>query len=322
MQQTALATREPSHNAAALILDVSAYDSMNKLAQLMADGKASVPQHLRGNPADCMAVIIQAMSWQMNPFSVAQKTFVVNGGQLSYEAQLVNAVIATHAPITGRLEFEWFGHWERILGNFRTVEYQEGGKKKSYRVPNWSIHDEEGLGVRVWATFEGEEKPRVLETLMVQARTRNSTLWADDPKQQIAYLATKKWARLYCPDVILGVYTPDEFESSDLREVGEAQVTQQSGSQAQPNKPAKPVSTVLADGQVLPIKADHPETMEAYEVLLAASNSRDISVYEKAWKALKPPQRAAIGAECHTWLKNNAATVADAEFTEVREAQQ
>ena len=42
--------------------------------------------------------------------------------------------------------------------------------------------------------------------MLAQARTRNSTLWADDPRQQLAYLAVKRWARLYCPEVILGVY--------------------------------------------------------------------------------------------------------------------
>ena len=36
-----------------------------------------------------------------------------------------------------------------------------------------------------------------------------------DPKQQLAYLAVKYWARLYCPGVILGVYTPDEFEQKE-----------------------------------------------------------------------------------------------------------
>ncbi|WP_310663190.1 recombinase RecT [Pseudomonas sp. JL2] len=30
--------------------------------------------------------------------------------------------------------------------------------------------------------------------------------------QQIAYLTLKKCARLYCPDVILGVYTRDELD--------------------------------------------------------------------------------------------------------------
>ncbi|MNG11552.1 RecT family protein [compost metagenome] len=86
------------------------------------------------------------------------------------------------------------------------------GDKGEYRQPGWKLADEEGLGVRVWATFRGEDEPRVLELLLAQARTRNSTLWADDPRQQLAYLATKRWSRLYCPDVILGVYSPDELE--------------------------------------------------------------------------------------------------------------
>lgn len=56
---------------------------------------------------------------------------------------------------------------------------------------------------------------------MTQARTRNSTLWTEDPKQQIAYLAQKRWARLYCPDVLLGVYTPDELEQPVERFMGD-----------------------------------------------------------------------------------------------------
>ncbi|HCS5808456.1 TPA: recombinase RecT, partial [Escherichia coli] len=85
-------------------------------------------------------------------------------------------------------------------------------KGKEYRVPGWKLADENGIGVRVQATLRGESKPRVLELLLAQARTRNSTLWADDPRQQLAYLALKRWARLYCPEVILGVYTRDELD--------------------------------------------------------------------------------------------------------------
>ncbi|EAQ6132377.1 recombinase RecT, partial [Salmonella enterica] len=75
--------------------------------------------------------------------------------------------------------------------------------------------DEMGIGIIIRATLKGEDKPRELNLLLAQARTRNSTLWADDPRQQLAYLAVKRWARLYCPDVILGVYTPDELEERE-----------------------------------------------------------------------------------------------------------
>ena len=53
--------------------------------------------------------------------------------------------------------------------------------------------------------------------MLSQAQVRNSTLWASDPKQQLAYLATKRWSRLHCPDVIMGVYTPDELQETAPR---------------------------------------------------------------------------------------------------------
>lgn len=199
----------------AIMFDFSMIERMNELAKMMSTSKVAVPQHFRGSPGDCLAVVMQAAQWGMNPFAVAQKTFSITG-TLGYEAQLVNAVIAARAPVTGRIEYEWYGPWERVLGKF--IERESKTKKDDhghpikYRTPNWSAQDEEGCGVRVWATFKSEKEPRVLELLLTQARTRNSTLWADDPRQQLAYLAVKRWARLYCPDVILGVYTPDELE--------------------------------------------------------------------------------------------------------------
>lgn len=97
----------------------------------------------------------------------------------------------------------------KIIGKF---EIRKSDKGKEYRVPGWKLVDENRIGVRVQATLRGESKPRVLELLLAQARTRNSTLWTDDPRQQLAYLALKRWARLYCPEVILGVYTRDELD--------------------------------------------------------------------------------------------------------------
>ena len=88
------------------IMNIDVMNQINNLAQLMASGHATVPQHLQGNVGDCFAVILQSMQWGMNPFAVAQKTHFVNK-VLGYEAQLVNAVITTRAPTTERLKFEW-----------------------------------------------------------------------------------------------------------------------------------------------------------------------------------------------------------------------
>lgn len=175
---------------AAAIFSPEGMDRLVRFATLMADSKATVPAHLAGKPADCLAVTMQAAQWGMNPFAVAQKTHVVNG-TLGYEAQLVNAVVSSSNLLATRLNYRWDGDWSRVSG-------------KTDKSPN--------LTVTVWATLKGESEPRELTISMAQAGVRNSPLWEQDPRQQLAYLCVKRWARLNAPDVLLGVYTPDELQ--------------------------------------------------------------------------------------------------------------
>lgn len=198
---------------AAAIFSPEGINQLVRFAELMSQSRVTVPAHLAGKPADCMAVAMQAAQWGMNPFAVAQKTHVINGA-LGYEAQLVNAAITAMAPTKDRVHFEWFGPWENVIGKF--IE-KTNDKGKKYLAAGWSAADEKGCGVKVWATLKGESEPRVLDLLLTQAQVRNSTLWGSDPKQQLAYLGVKRWARLYCPDVILGVYTPDELQETPVR---------------------------------------------------------------------------------------------------------
>ncbi|MDU5051522.1 MAG: RecT family recombinase [Klebsiella variicola] len=197
------------------------FNRLLKISEVMANSGNFVPEHYRGKPDSCMAVVMQAARWGMDPFAVAQKTFIVgNSGVLGYEAQLVNAVINTMAPTKDRIHFEWFGAWENIVGRF--VE-KTSSQNKKYIAPGWNLNDEAGVGVRAWATLKGESEPRELVLMLSQAQVRNSTLWATDPRQQLAYLAVKRWARLYCPDVILGVYTADEIDEREEKIINPAQ---------------------------------------------------------------------------------------------------
>ncbi|MEH3399171.1 recombinase RecT [Enterobacter cloacae] len=180
---------------AAAIFSPEGMDRLVRFATLMADSKATVPAHLAGKPADCLAVTMQAAQWGMNPFAVAQKTHVVNG-TLGYEAQLVNAVVSSSNLLATRLNYRWDGDWSKVNG-------------KSDKSPN--------LTVTVWATLKGESEPRELTISMAQAGVRNSPLWEQDPRQQLAYLCVKRWARLNAPDVLLGVYTPDELQETSPR---------------------------------------------------------------------------------------------------------
>lgn len=198
-------------SSASLILDVAHMDSMVRLAEIMASGKSTLPNEFRNSPGDCLAVVMQAVQWKMSPFAVAQKTFFVSG-KIGYEGQLVHAAITSSGILTADdFDYEYYGPWENVIGKFDIKK----GDKGEYRTPAWHLADEIGLGLRISATIRATGKVKVLDLMLAQARTRNSTLWADDPKQQLGYLAVRKWARQYAPGIILGVYTPDELDEAN-----------------------------------------------------------------------------------------------------------
>ncbi|HBM2945025.1 TPA: recombinase RecT [Klebsiella michiganensis] len=171
---------------AAAIFSPEGMNQLVRFAELMAQSKATVPQHLAGKPADCLAVTMQAAQWGMNPFAVAQKTHIVNG-TLGYEAQLVNAVVQRSGAIKGRFHYEYKG---------------EGAS----------------LECRVGAVIRGEQEITWNEWLCISSvTTKNSPLWKTNPKQQFGYLQVKNWARAHTPGAILGVYTPDELQDAAPR---------------------------------------------------------------------------------------------------------
>jgi hypothetical protein len=174
-----LLRKQPS--ARDMIMGDATFARMLRVAELMASGRAAVPKHLQGSVADCMAIVMQAMRWDMDPYAVAQKTHIVNGA-LGYEAQLVNAVVENSGAIVGHFHYQHRG---------------EGGT----------------LETRVGAVLRGDAEITWGEWLSVNApKVKNSPLWQTNPKQQLGYLQVKNWARSYCPGAILGVYTADEIE--------------------------------------------------------------------------------------------------------------
>lgn len=259
-----------------LMFNDSKMDRMLRTAEIMASGKTTVPAHLRGSVGDCMAIVIQAAQWNMNPFSVAQKTHLVNGA-LGYEAQLVNAVIITRAPIIGRPQFVWEGDWSKWTG--------KGDKNAT-------------LAVVVSAQFVGDEQPTALRVSMAQAGVRNSPNWETDPKQQLAYLAIKRWARLYCPDVLLGVYSADELEAPDdvpppasTEPTATATARLKSRLAPQPVLPAPPPNMDTQTGELIPAeKAASTEPADPIADLLLligeAKTVADLEAHRSAVVAL------------------------------------
>lgn len=162
-----------------------------ELAKLMSASNF-VPPHLRGKSGDCLAVVLQSMRWGADPYAVGSKTYFVQD-RIAYEAQLVNAVVNTRAPLDGRLQISWDG---------------EGPL----------------LTCKVVGRIKGDPEPHTVWQELGTLKVKNSPLWQSSPRQQLAYYTTRMWARLFCPEVLLGIYTPDE-----MVEMGPA-ITQSDGS--------------------------------------------------------------------------------------------
>ena len=153
-----------------------------QLATIMARSNF-VPGHCRGNEGNCLAIIMQAGRWGMDPFAVANKAyFTKDGAPPAFEAQLINAVVNSSGVLSGRLRVELTGEGEKlrctVRGYLRADPNDEKAKTQS----------------------------------IARIAVRNSPLWKSDPEQQLLYYTTRAWARAWCPEVLLGVYTPDEIE--------------------------------------------------------------------------------------------------------------
>lgn len=158
-------------------------DPIAVIAERMAKS-GLVPEHLRGKSNDCYLVAEQASRWEAPALSVAQCTYIVHG-KLGYEGKLVHAVINASKRLVAPLFFKWEGN-----GPERTCT--------------------------VTGTLKSDGKERTLTIRQKDVKTTNSH-WNTIPDMMLSYRATRDWARLNMPDLMLGIYTKDELEDQPLR---------------------------------------------------------------------------------------------------------
>lgn len=163
------------------LMDSARFEQAQRVAKTLALN-AFLPAHLKGatieqSMANCFRVVNQALRWGMDPFAVADETYVVSG-KLGYQGKLVASVVNTRANLDGRL----------------SVKYEGSG---------------DGLTATVFGKFRNETEVRTITLSVSQAKTSNK-LWTSDPEQKLYYSAVVKWARRHCPEVVLGVLTDDD----------------------------------------------------------------------------------------------------------------
>lgn len=205
-----------------------------EFAKLMAIGKESVPPHCRNAVGVCLGVIIHAIEWRMSPYAVANKSYVVND-RLSFESQLIHAVIEQRAPIVHRLKHSFSG---------------SGPSRKC----------------KVWSTAKGESEPLVYESPEIKdIKPKNSPLWTTKPDLQLFYNASRDWARMYFPDVLMGVYAEDELEREPVVLVDATSVKSAVSRTAslRSRVVSEPVAVVDVEGEVILEHCESPPEVES-----------------------------------------------------------
>ena len=196
------------------LLDGAAFERALRMAELMSTANG-LPGFYGRSPGTCMAAIEEGIRLGISPFVVARMSYQVKSGPLAYLGKFVVALINTHPAIQGRLSFEHVGAWERVQGKFNMVESQrvkdEHGNPTKYAKGAWKEADEEDLAVLVRGTLADTGEVAELKLTMHQCWPRNSTLWATDPQHQICYVAARRWADRFVPEVLMGMSTDAEL---------------------------------------------------------------------------------------------------------------
>jgi hypothetical protein len=179
---------------------------MAEAAKLMSTAGPLLPPWLQGNVGGCWAIILRSSEIGISPLTLAAMTYVTEkkGVQrLGYDSVYFRTLVEMYAPIKDRLAARYEGEGDDMV-------------------------------CIVSATFKGETEPRQFPpkgtekdfTLGKMRPDRNeygaikgSPLWDDKPALQLFYAMSRDWARMYCADIVAGVYTKDELIESGFEDV-------------------------------------------------------------------------------------------------------
>jgi ribosome modulation factor len=162
------------------------------MANMMAGSGQMIRDFYRGNPGDCAGLIMICQPYGFNPFMVSWKTYKASKSAeapVSFEGQLVNAMVNMSAPVKGRLRYSYDGEGPTRRCTVTGID-RETGEEITYTSP-----------------------------MLKDIKVKNSPLWVADPDQQLGYFSARSWARRHFPELLLGVYTREEIEEAPPRDI-------------------------------------------------------------------------------------------------------
>lgn len=172
-------------------MGVFASSTSFELAQRMAKALSSstiVPKEYQGNVSNALIAVEMAARLHTSPMMVMQNLYVVNG-RPAWSSQYIIAMINGSGKYRGELQFELEGKGD-------------------------------SLSCYAWAEDRGGNKVIGPKITMAMAKAegwvnRNGSKWQTMPEVMIRYRAASFFGRMYCPDMIMGIYSRDEVVEGD-----------------------------------------------------------------------------------------------------------
>lgn len=199
-----------------------------------------VPEQYRGNIPNCLIALELSSRIGVSVFAVMQNIDIIHG-RPGWRATFLIATVNASGRFTP-LRFRWEGEKGTASYGCRAVANdRESGEELIGTVITWTMVNAEG-----WADKKGSK-------------------WKTMPEQMFCYRAAAFWARLYAPELSLGMHTADE--QADLGPViieTQRTVTQaprQFGHPLARDRPA-PAARVVSKPDVSP-EPDAPQEREA-----------------------------------------------------------
>ena len=187
VQQDAALMAATQPKAVSAWTDGKAYNRIAQMAENLAKSDL-VPQNYHNNPGNCFLAINFANKLGMEPLTVMQNLYVVKG-KPSWSGQFCMALI-------------------RANPGFSNVRVVYTGTKGT---------DNRGCYVTALRTSDGSvvDGTEVTISMAKAEGWISNPKWKNMPEQMLAYRAAAFFARVHCPEALLGIQTMEEVEDVD-----------------------------------------------------------------------------------------------------------
>lgn len=194
-QEATLSEVVPSaQNTVSAWTDKNQFDQLLRAANMLSK-TSIIPAHYQGKPQDCFVAIEMANRMNISPMVVMQNMYVVKG-KPSWAGQACIMLINS-------------------CGKFRDVKHVYTGEKGKQN---------RGCYVTATRVSDGSQVDGVEVTLaMAQSEGwMSNPKWKNLPELMLAYRAAAFFARVYCPEAMMGVQTSEEVYEAEAKTAGAA----------------------------------------------------------------------------------------------------